>query len=131
MAAGFRLVNGNDGGVAFSDNAASPDAGTTSTVAWSQDDERLQLTQTYSADKRPGVSTGYTTGLQDNGTWTATAGGTAGPHGVRARHRRRRLRTMERPTARSARLALLQRHLALHNGGVSFARATRSHRGRQ
>ncbi len=55
----YRLVNGNDGGVAYSD-----DGGQTFT----ETRNGYITTQFYGADKRPGHDE-YVGGMQDNGTW--------------------------------------------------------------
>jgi photosystem II stability/assembly factor-like uncharacterized protein len=55
----FRIVNGNDGGVYYSD-----DGGTT----WMNTLNGYNTTQFYGADKKPGAHV-YIGGTQDNGTW--------------------------------------------------------------
>ncbi len=62
----FRIVNGNDGGVAY-----SPDSG----VSWTEIDRNggYNTSQFYGADKKPGASE-YFGGMQDNGTWQSEAG---------------------------------------------------------
>ncbi len=55
----FRFINGNDGGVSFSDNG-----GTT----FSQPKNGYNTTQFYGVDKKNGASA-YIGGMQDNSTW--------------------------------------------------------------
>lgn len=55
----FKILNGNDGGVYFSE-----DSGNT----WQDTENGYNTTQFYGVDKRPGFSV-YIGGTQDNGTW--------------------------------------------------------------
>lgn len=71
---GFRLINGSDGGVAFTDNIGTV-SGTTYPT-WVKTLNAYNTSQPYSADKRAGADQ-FVTGLQDNGTWTSPAGSTA------------------------------------------------------
>ncbi len=61
----FRILNGNDGGVAFSNDGG---------VNWIETDQNgYNTTQFYGADKKPGASE-YFGGTQDNGTWYSAPG---------------------------------------------------------
>ena len=61
----FWIVNGNDGGVAYSTNGGS---------TWQNTlNGGYNTTQFYGVDKRPG-SNQYIGGMQDNGTWFSPAG---------------------------------------------------------
>lgn len=60
----FRLLNTNDGGVAYSD-----DGGAT----WQQTSNGYNTSQFYGADKQPGDDE-YIGGMQDNGTWRSPDG---------------------------------------------------------
>lgn len=68
----FRIVNGNDGGVAWSD-----DGGTIWFEA-TQFASGYNTTQFYGADKRPGAPE-FIGGMQDNGTWRSPGGINAAP----------------------------------------------------
>ncbi len=63
----FRMLNGNDGGVFYSD-----DGGKTFQATLNQ----YITTQFYGVDKRPGASE-YVGGMQDNGTWQSPPAETA------------------------------------------------------
>lgn len=55
----FKILNGSDGGVYFSEDSG---------VTWKDTDKGYNTTQFYGVDKRPGFSV-YIGGTQDNGTW--------------------------------------------------------------
>ena len=59
----FRLVNGNDGGVEYSDDGG---------ITWHKTLNGYNTTQFYGVDKKHGSSE-YIGGMQDNGTWRSTA----------------------------------------------------------
>ncbi len=64
----FRLLNGNDGGVAVSDDGG---------VSWRETDQNgYNTTQFYGIDKKTGASE-YFGGTQDNGTWQSQPGESA------------------------------------------------------
>lgn len=55
----FKILNGNDGGVYFSEDSGG---------TWKATENGYNTTQFYGVDKRPGFSV-YIGGTQDNGTW--------------------------------------------------------------
>ncbi|MFK7848936.1 MAG: T9SS type A sorting domain-containing protein [Rhodothermales bacterium] len=59
----FRIINGNDGGVYYSDDSGS---------LWKDANNGYVTTQFYDADKRAGTDD-YIAGAQDNGTWRSFA----------------------------------------------------------
>jgi len=63
----FRIINGNDGGVWYSDNDGDN---------WTHTLTGYNTSQFYGADKRPGVEE-YAGGMQDNGTWQSPPGSSA------------------------------------------------------
>ncbi|MBN2415403.1 T9SS type A sorting domain-containing protein [bacterium] len=63
----FRIINGNDGGVAWSDDGG---------VTWNQTLNGYNTTQFYGVDKKPGADE-YIGGMQDNGTWQSPRGAAA------------------------------------------------------
>ncbi|MFQ5652651.1 MAG: FlgD immunoglobulin-like domain containing protein [bacterium] len=63
----YRLLDGNDGGVFFSDDGGKTFSSTLNTYV---------TTQFYGVDKRPGVDE-YVGGMQDNGTWQSPVGESA------------------------------------------------------
>jgi len=63
----FRMVDGNDGGVAYTDNAGD---------TWNQTLSGYNTTQFYGVDKKPGADE-YIGGMQDNGTWQSPRGSAA------------------------------------------------------
>ncbi len=69
----FFMLNGNDGGIFYTDTAAYP-----SEVdgAWNFAGFGYNTTQFYNISKRPGKSQ-YIGGTQDNGTWFASSGAEA------------------------------------------------------
>ena len=71
---GFRLLDGSDGGVAFTDDIGTVSGSTYPT--WVKTLNAYNTAQPYSADKRAGADQ-FITGLQDNGTWTSPTGSTA------------------------------------------------------
>jgi photosystem II stability/assembly factor-like uncharacterized protein len=60
----FRIINGNDGGIWYTDNDG---------VNWISTLNGYNTTQFYGVDKRPSVNE-YAGGMQDNGTWQSPAG---------------------------------------------------------
>lgn len=61
---GFRIIDGNDGGVAWSDDGGK---------SWHQTLNGYNTTQFYGVDKKPGADE-YIGGMQDNGTWQSPQG---------------------------------------------------------
>ena len=55
----FRIINGNDGGVYYSDDEG---------ITWENTLNGYNTTQFYGVDKKPGMDE-YIGGMQDNGTW--------------------------------------------------------------
>ncbi len=68
----FWIINGNDGGVAYSMNGGN---------SWTSPLAGYNTTQFYGADKKPGANE-YIGGTQDNGTWQSAAGDDAGATSV-------------------------------------------------
>ena len=60
----FRIINGNDGGVFYSDDRGS---------TWQNTLNGYNTTQFYGVDKKPGANE-YIGGMQDNGTWQSPPG---------------------------------------------------------
>jgi photosystem II stability/assembly factor-like uncharacterized protein len=60
----FRIVNGNDGGVYYSDDGG---------YTWLNTLNGYNTTQFYGVDKKPGADE-YIGGMQDNGTWQSPVG---------------------------------------------------------
>ncbi len=71
---GFRLINGSDGGVAYTDNIGTVSGATFPT--WVKTLNAYNTAQPYSADKRAAADQ-FVTGLQDNGTWVSPNASTA------------------------------------------------------
>ena len=71
---GFRLIDGSDGGVAYTDNIGTVSGATYPT--WVKTLTGFNTSQPYSADKRAGADQ-FITGLQDNGTWVSPTGSIA------------------------------------------------------
>ncbi|RMH73749.1 MAG: T9SS C-terminal target domain-containing protein [Gemmatimonadetes bacterium] len=60
----FRILNGNDGGVFYSDDGG---------LTWENTLNGYNTTQFYGVDKKPGADE-YIGGMQDNGTWQSPPG---------------------------------------------------------
>jgi len=63
----FHILNGNDGGLGYSDNEGA---------TWKQITDGYVTTQFYGADKNPEANE-YVGGMQDNGTWISPEGNDA------------------------------------------------------